>query len=355
MDASICVQSVRIPLIVSERGSFLSPRSEPSATDGIRVAVLVPCHNEEATVARVVRDFRAALPDASVYVYDNASTDGTARVAREAGALVRSEPLKGKGNVVRRMFADVDADIYVLVDGDATYDAASVPVFIERLRGESLDMVSGRRVPEAADAYRPGHRFGNALFTAIVARIFGNRVRDVLSGYRVLSRRFVKSFPGLASGFEIEVELTIHALELRMPVAELPAPYSARPSGSGSKLHAISDGLRILRAILSLVKEERPLFFFGAAATLFAMTALVLAYPVFLTYFATGLVPRFPTAILSASLMILAFLSLASGFILDTVTRGRREMKRMQYLTLPAPRSVSAESKRVESGRVCTE
>lgn len=305
---------------------------------GSRVAVLVPCFNEEKAIAQVVAGFRAALPEATVYVYDNASTDRTSEVARAAGAVVRREPLKGKGNVVRRMFADTEADVYVLVDGDATYDAASAPKLVALLRDECLDMVTGTRVTEEAAAYRPGHKLGNVMLTGLVASIFGKRVSDMLSGYRVFSRRFVKSFPALSQGFEIETELTVHALELRMPVGEVVTPYSARPEGSTSKLSTYRDGFRILFMILRLVKAERPLAFFGAIAGLLAVVALVLIYPVLVTYLDTHLVPRFPTAILSASLMLLASLSLASGFILETVTRGRREMKRLSYLSHPAPR-----------------
>ena len=307
--------------------------AEPNPS--LRIAVLVPCYNEEASIAKVVTDFRSALPKASVYVYDNASTDRTLQVAREAGAVVRREPLKGKGNVIRRMFADVEADVYVVVDGDATYDASSAPAMVERLRSELLDMVSGSRVTQESAAYRPGHRFGNALLTKIVTLVFGNRIQDMLTGYRVLSRRFVKSFPALSKGFEIETELTIHALELCLPVAEMPTIYRSRPDGSSSKLSTIKDGIRILLTIIRLLKEARPLTFFSVVSALGATLSLVLAYPLFTTYLETGLVPRFPTAILSASIMMMAFLSLAAGFILDTVTRGRWESRRMRYLSLP--------------------
>jgi glycosyltransferase involved in cell wall biosynthesis len=305
----------------------------------LSVAVLVPCLNEEAAIAKVVEDFRAALPGATVYVYDNASTDQTVAVARAAGAVVRVEPLRGKGNVVRRMFADVEADVYVLVDGDDTYSAAAAPEAVRKLVSEQLDMLNLARVTEIQAAYRPGHRFGNALLTGVVARIFGNRFGDILSGYRVFSRRFVKSFPALAAGFEIETELTVHALELRMPIAEVAAPYKDRPVGSASKLRTFRDGFRILRTIMNLAKEERPLAFFSLAFALLALGALGLALPVIETYHQTGLVPRLPTAVLATGTMLLAFLSLACGFILDTVTRGRRELKRLSYLTTPAPRS----------------
>lgn len=305
-------------------------------TETPRLAVLIPCYNEEAAIAQVVGDFHRALPAATVYVYDNNSRDRTVEVARAAGAVVRSEPLQGKGNVVRRMFADVEADVYVLVDGDATYDAASAPKMVAALLDGPLDMVNGARVTSIEKAYRPGHRFGNRLLTGIVAEIFGKRITDMLSGYRVLSRRYVKSFPALAAGFETETELTVHALELRMPVAEIPTPYRDRPPGSVSKLSTFRDGFRILMTILVLVKEERPLQFFSLLALFLALAAGGLMGPILVEYLNTGLVPRLPTAILAMGLMILGFLSLASGLILDTVTRGRREMKRMRYLNIPA-------------------
>lgn len=301
------------------------------------IAVLVPCYNEEAAIGKVVEDFRRALPGASIYVYDNNSRDRTVEVARQAGAVVRTEPLQGKGNVVRRMFADVDADIYVLVDGDATYDADSAPKMVEALVNGPLDMVNGARVTEIEKAYRPGHRFGNWLLTSMVARIFGNRFKDMLSGYRVMSRRYVKSFPALAAGFETETELTVHALELRMPTAEIATPYKDRPAGSTSKLSTFRDGFRILWTIMVLVKEERPMQFFSLIAVALAVFSIVLMAPVLIEYAETGLVPRLPTAVLSTGLMILSFLSLSCGLILDTVTRGRREMKRMRYLNIPAP------------------
>lgn len=303
-----------------------------------RIAVLVPCHNEETAVAKVVADFRTALPTATVYVYDNASTDRTAELALAAGAVVRREPRKGKGNVVRRMFADVEADIYVLVDGDATYHAASAATMVDKLQFDLLDMVNGVRITQESVVSRAGHRLGNRILTGIVAMVFGNRIQDMLSGFRVLSRRFVKSFPALSTGFEIETELTVHALELRMPVDEVATPYESRPDGSNSKLSTIKDGIRILLSIVRLLKEERPLLFFGVIAAFCALLSLVLAYPLFVTYFATHLVPRFPTAFLSAAIMLLAFLSLCAGFILDTVTRGRLEMKRMRYLSFPVSR-----------------
>ncbi len=301
-----------------------------------RIAVLVPCYNEEAAVQAVIRSFRTALPAATIYVYDNNSSDGTAAVARAAGALVRIEQLQGKGNVIRRMFADIEADAYVLVDGDATYDAASAPAMVEMLLRDRLDMVNGARVSDAEGAYRPGHRFGNAVLTGLVARIFGDRVSDMLSGYRVFSRRFVKSFPALSDGFETETEFTIHALELRMPIGEVPTPYRERPVGSVSKLRTYSDGFRILRTVVLLVKEERPLPFFSAIAGLLLLAAVLLALPVLADFVRTGLVPRLPTAVLATGLVLLASLSLTCGLILDSVTRGRKELKRLSYLAIPA-------------------
>ena len=300
------------------------------------IAVLIPCYNEEAAIPKVVADFRRILPDATIYVYDNNSRDRTAEMARAAGAAVRTETLQGKGNVVRRMFADIEADIYILVDGDDTYDAASAPSMIKALYDGPLDMVNGARVTNIEKAYRPGHRFGNWLLTSMVAWIFGNRFHDMLSGYRIMSRRYVKSFPALSAGFETETELTVHALELRMPIAEMPTPYKDRPAGSMSKLSTFRDGFRILWTIIVLVKEERPMQFFSLLATLLAVVSVALAVPIFIEYAKTGLVPRFPTAILAMGLMILGFLSITCGLVLDTVTRGRREMKRMRYLNIPA-------------------
>jgi glycosyltransferase involved in cell wall biosynthesis len=311
-------------------------------TEQTTIAVLIPCYNEGLTIAKVVTDFQTALPGATIYVYDNNSTDNTVDEADKAGAIARNEPLQGKGNVVRRMFADINADIYVLVDGDDTYDAPSAPVMAARLAEQQLDMVNGARVTDIKQAYRPGHRFGNALLSNMVATIFGRQVSDMLSGYRVFSRRFVKSFPALSSGFEIETELTVHALELRMPIAEVDTPYKDRPQGSVSKLRTYSDGLRILRTITMLIKEERPLAFFTLIFALLAAASTLLAWPVFIEFHETGLVPRFPTAILSTGLMLLAFLSLAAGLILDTVTHGRRELKRMWYLSIPPTRARTA-------------
>jgi glycosyltransferase involved in cell wall biosynthesis len=302
----------------------------------MRVAVLVPCFNEEAAVATVVADFRKALPTAEVFVYDNNSSDRTVAVAREAGAQVRSERRQGKGHVVRRMFADVDADIYVLVDGDATYDAASAPRMIDRLLSERLDMVVGFRVDQVEGAYRHGHRSGNRILTGFLSWVFGRTFKDILSGYRVFSRRFVKSFPVLSDGFEIETELSVHALELALPVAEIETPYFARPDGSFSKLNTWRDGFRIFGTILKLYRSERPLRFFIAIGVILALTSIALAIPIIVTYLKVGVVPRLPTAVLSMGLMILAMLSVSSGLVLDTVTRGRREMKLLAYLSQPA-------------------
>jgi glycosyltransferase involved in cell wall biosynthesis len=305
-------------------------------TAALRVAVLVPCFNEEAAVATVVADFRKALPAAEIFVYDNNSTDRTGEVARVAGAEVRSEHRQGKGHVVRRMFADIDADIYVLVDGDATYDAPSAPRMIEALVNDHLDMVVGFRVDQSVAAYRPGHRTGNWMLTRFLSAVFGQQFKDILSGYRVFSRRFVKSFPVLSDGFEIETELSVHALELALPVAEIETPYYARPEGSVSKLNTWRDGFRILGTILKLYRSEKPLRFFTAIGIILALLSIGLAIPVIVTYLEQGLVPRLPTAVLSMGLMIVAILSISSGLVLDTVTRGRREMKLLAYLSQPA-------------------
>lgn len=303
------------------------------------IAILIPCYNEAVAIGRVVADLRKALPQAAIFVYDNNSTDGTAETAHKAGAVIRREPLQGKGNVVRRMFADVEADVYLLVDGDGTYDAASAPAMVERLLDDELDMVTGVRVADSAAAYRLGHEFGNRALTGVVASIFGNRCGDMLSGYRAFSRRFVKSFPALAAGFEIETELTVHALELRMPIADMPTRYGSREPGSNSKLHTIRDGLRISRTIVHVVKEERPLAFFTLIALLFFLVSSVCGYSVLVTYLETGQVPRLPTAILAMGLMIMAFLSFTAGVILDSITNGRRELRRLRYLDIPLFRS----------------
>jgi glycosyltransferase involved in cell wall biosynthesis len=312
----------------------------PVAAASHRIAVLVPCYNEEAAIAKVVEQFRAAIPNCIVHVYDNNSKDRTREAARAAGAVVGNEMRQGKGHVVRRMFADVEADIYLLVDGDATYDAPSAPKMIAKLIEENLDMVVGCRVETGHESYRRGHRFGNRLFTGFVASVFGRAFHDILSGYRVFSRRFVKSFPALSAGFEIEIELTVHALELGIPVGEVQTPYFARPEGSESKLNTWRDGFRILWTIFNLYRGERPLQFFALLAIAFAALSVILAFPVIVTYLELGTVPRLPTAILSMGLMMLAFLSLASGLVLDTVTRGRRELKRLAYLSHRAPHGI---------------
>jgi len=302
-----------------------------------QVAVLVPCYNEEQAIAKVIADFRAAMPDATVYVYDNNSTDGTVAAARAAGAVVRRETYQGKGHVVRRMFNDVEADVYVLVDGDATYDAPSAPAMVGKLVEERLDMVVATRIDRDEAAYCRGHRTGNMLLTRFVAHMFGRSFTDILSGYRAFSRRFVKSFPILSGGFEVETELTVHALELELPVGEIATPYYSRVSGSASKLSTWSDGFRILWTVLKLYRAERPLSLFGAFGAALGIMSIGLAIPIFITYVQEGLVPRLPTAVLSTGLMLLAFLSIAVGLILDTVTRGRREFKLIAYLALRAP------------------
>jgi hypothetical protein len=315
---------------------FAREQQPQTETAQPRIAVLVPCFNEEAAVGAVVADFRNALPSAEIYVYDNNSSDRTRAIAVEAGAEVRSERRQGKGHVVRRMFADIDADIYVLVDGDATYDAASAPRMIDRLRADHLDMVVGLRIDQAEAAYRRGHRIGNWMLTRFLSSVFGQEFKDTLSGYRVFSRRFVKTFPVLSDGFEIETELSVHALELALPVAEIETPYYARPQGSFSKLNTWRDGFRILGTIIKLYRSEKPLRFFTAIGCCLALVSVGLALPVVVTYLEQGLVPRLPTAVLSMGLMILAVLSVSSGLVLDTVTRGRREMKLLAYLSQPA-------------------
>jgi len=302
-----------------------------------RIAVLLPCYNEEAAIGKTVRDFRAALPDAAVYVYDNNSKDRTVEVAREAGAIVRTEPRQGKGNVMRRMFADVDADIYVLADGDDTYDAAQAPELVAKLQQEELDLVTGRRVHTKADAYRAGHVLGNKMLTGLTALMFNIRLKDMLSGYRIMSRRFVKSFPLTAGGFSIETELTVHAVRLLLPMAEVDTAYKERPVGSASKLNTYRDGFRILFRIAQLIREERPLFFFSVIAAVLAAISMILGWSLLIEFIETQKVPRLPTALLATGLMVIAFLSLMSGLILDTVTRGRWEAKRMAYLSFRGP------------------
>ena len=302
-----------------------------------RIAVLLPCYNEEAAIERTVAGFRAALPDAIVYVFDNNSSDRTIERARAAGAIVRIEKQQGKGNVVRRMFADVDADVYLMADGDLTYDPAAAAPMVAMLLADQLDMVVGTRKHEAAEAYRGGHVLGNRIFTGLLAGLFGRSFTDIFSGYRVFSRRFVKSFPVLSAGFEIETEMSVHALELRMPVGELETAYAARPEGSTSKLSTYRDGWRILKTIVTLYRIERPVLFFGSIGLGLLILGIILAIPLISTYLATGLVPRFPTAILITGLGIVATLCLFAGLILDTVTRGRREVRRLAYLAHRAP------------------
>lgn len=304
-----------------------------------RIAVLLPCFNEEATIAATVAGFRASLPAAEIYVYDNNSRDRTREIAAAGGAVVRSERQQGKGHVVRRMFADIDADVYVMADGDLTYDPASAQVMVDQLLAEQLDMVVGSRRHQEKDAYRGGHVLGNRLFTGLLSRLFGRSFSDIFSGYRVFSRRFVKSFPVLSSGFEIETEMSVHALELKMPVGEVETAYGARPEGSESKLSTYADGWRILTTIATLYRIERPVLFFGSIGAVLLVAALLLSVPLVLTYLDTGLVPRVPTAILITGMVIVAVLCFFAGLILDTVTRGRREIRRLAYLALPAPRT----------------
>ncbi|MBX3162399.1 MAG: glycosyltransferase [Deltaproteobacteria bacterium] len=310
-----------------------------SFADGLEVAVLVPCFNEEAAIDKVVRDFRAALPTATIYVYDNNSSDDTSGVAARAGAEVRRELMRGKGNVVRRMFQDIEADVYVMVDGDDTYEAAVAPALVEKLVAENLDMVVGRRVETHQAAYRAGHRLGNRVLTGLVGWLFGARIADMLSGYRVFSRRFVKSFPSSSREFEIETELTVHAMQMRMAVAEIATSYKERPPGSTSKLRTFRDGWRILMTITNLMRNERPLLFFSLIGMALVALALILGIPVMVTYLDTGLVPRFPTAILCSALVVIAVLCVATGLILDLVAHVRREAKRLVYLQHPAPRA----------------
>jgi hypothetical protein len=315
-------------------GENIDTAARPCAT-GPKIAVLIPCFNEEVTIGKVIADFKSALSEASIYVYDNNSTDKTIAVARTAGAIVRKEPRQGKGNVVRRMFADIQADIYILVDGDDTYDAARSRDLVNYLIDERLDFINAARKPTAREAYRAGHQFGNWLLTGLVRAFFGRQFNDMLSGYKILSRRFVKSFPAMSSGFETETELAVHALELRMPCAEIATSYKERPPGSVSKLRTYSDGMQIMMLIARLVKDERPLLFFGLLGLALIMLGVIVSIPLLFTYLETGLVPRFPTAILSVGLVLVGVLSNFAGLILDMTTKTRRELKRLIYLSLP--------------------
>jgi glycosyltransferase involved in cell wall biosynthesis len=318
----------------------LSPngsRGRMKSEDQPRIAVLLPCYNEEAAIGATVAGFRAALPGATIYVYDNNSRDRTREIAAEAGAVVRTERQQGKGHVVRRMFADIDADIYVMADGDLTYDPKAAPAMVDQLVADQLDMVVGTRRHEQKDAYRGGHVLGNRIFTGLLAGLFGRSFSDIFSGFRVFSRRFAKSFPVLSSGFEIETEMSVHALELRMPVGELETAYGSRPDGSESKLSTYGDGWRILKTIVTLYRIERPVLFFGSIGAFLLALAIVLSIPLVITYVHTGLVPRVPTAILVTGIVIVAVLCFFAGLILDTVTRGRREVRRLAYLGQPGP------------------
>jgi len=308
-----------------------------AAAAPLRIAAVIPCYNEALSIAQVVAQFRAALPEAEIHVFDNNSSDDTAAIARASGALVTHVAAPGKGNVVRRMFADVEADVYVTVDGDATYDVASAPRLVELLVERNLDMVVGCRVDDGQNAltYRAGHRLGNRMLTGAVAQLFGGGLTDMLSGYRVFSRRYAKSFPALSHGFEIETELTVHALELRMPYAELETTYSTRPEGSHSKLSTYRDGWRILRTICKLFISERPLQFFSILAAVLAASAIALAIPLLVTYLHTGLVPRIPTAVLATGAMLAAMLSMVCGVVMHAIRLGRREAKRLRYLAIP--------------------
>lgn len=307
------------------------------AANSPRIAVLLPCYNEEAAIGATVAGFKAALPHATVYVYDNNSRDRTREVAAAAGAVVRTERQQGKGHVVRRMFADIDADVYVMADGDLTYDPNAAPAMVDQLVAEQFDMVVGTRRHEQKDAYRGGHLLGNRIFTGLLSGLFGRSFSDIFSGYRVFSRRFVKSFPVLSAGFEIETEMSVHALELRMPVGEVETAYGARPEGSESKLSTYGDGWRILKTIATLYRIERPVLFYGSIGAFLLALAIVLSIPLVVTYLHTGLVPRLPTAILVTGMVIVAVLCFFAGLILDTVTRGRREVRRLAYLSQPGP------------------
>jgi len=310
-------------------------------SESLEIAVLVPCYNEAAAIEKVVNDFKTSLPGARIYVYDNNSTDDTAAVATKAGAIVRKELRKGKGNVVRRMFQDVEADIYVMIDGDDTYDASVAQQLIDKLIADNLDMVVGRRIETHQAAYRAGHRLGNRVLTGLVRKLFDATIDDMLSGYRVFSRRFVKSFPTSSREFEIETELTVHAMQMKMAVAEVETNYKERPVGSTSKLRTFRDGWRILLTITNLVRNERPLLFFSLFGLVLVAAAIALGLPILLTWLDTGLVPRFPTAILCTGLVLTAVVCVATGLILDLVAHVRREARKLAYLQHAAPGEVA--------------
>lgn len=313
------------------------------------IACVVPCHNEEAAVGTVVQDLRAALPEAEIYVYDNRSTDRTAEVAREAGAIVRHEPRKGKGNVIRRAFADVDADALLIIDGDDTYDASRARDMVSLLFEGPYDQVLGARREKVEGAYRPGHAVGNRVLTGAVRWLFGNEVTDMLSGYRVFSRRYIKSFPALSREFETETEMTVHSLNLRLPTTEMAVDFKDRPTGSESKLRTYRDGWRILLMIMNLARRERPALVHGAVSGLLALIAAMLGAPVLLEFARTGEVPRLPTAVLAASLVTIAALVLLVGYVLESVVHMRQEQSRLIYLGYPAPaRGVAASAATVE-------
>lgn len=309
--------------------------NQATTTESYKLAVLLPCYNEGPAIRKVVEDFRSVLPDATIYVYDNRSIDNTSEEALAAGAVVRREEWPGKGNVVRRMFSDIDADIYLMADGDGTYDHTMAPQMIQKLIDNHLDMVVGTRRDVYENAHRKGHGFGNKLFNGLYRSLFGPLFNDIFSGYRIFSRRFVKSFPAVSSGFEIETEMSVHASQLRMPIAEIPTQYGARQEGTASKLRTVRDGLRILFTFLILFKEIRPARFFGVLAVTLFFISIALSIPLLLTYLETGLVPRFPTAILATGLSLLGGIFMVSGLILDSVARGRLEQKRMWYVTNP--------------------
>ncbi|MES0863529.1 glycosyltransferase family 2 protein [Ruegeria sp. SCPT10] len=302
---------------------------------GLEIAVILPCYNEAVAIGETVAQFRAALPGATIYVFDNNSTDNTTQVAREAGAVVRTENLQGKGNVVRRMFADVEADVYVMADGDATYDSAAAPQLVQLLVSQNLDMVNGARVNKETEAYRRGHKFGNALFTGLVKFFFSDKINDLLSGYRVFSRRFVKSFPALSNGFEIETELTVHAMQMRMPIGEVQTSYFSRLPESNSKLSTFKDGWRILKMISLLIKEEKPMVFFMSLALIFFLPSLSVFLSVLNEFLQTGIVSRFPSLIVAVAGFVAAMLSVVCALILDSLARGRREIRRLSYLQFP--------------------